>query len=354
MNISLACFKFKRGGGSERYVLDLINGFQQKQITPTIYSTYFDKSLPEYHHIIPKKANINFIPKKIRLPFLSSFIKKHKQSDEIVLSMTHTYSDIIICGGQHKGYLHSLNRKPSLLEKFKIWNEQRCFDHARKIIAHSELMKKELIEFYGIPAEKIYVIYPPADTQKFSPIDEEQRQRLRAQLGFKEYDIIYLFPSTGHKRKGFNTLSQFFEQTQLPIKLVVAGTPVKETQNIRSLGFRNDMPDLYRAADFTIMASSYEPFGLVGIESILSGTPVIFSDNMACVETFQNNFGFTFERNNPDSLEQAILNSLEQIQKGQGRIQSPKQALNYNPTLSHHIDLMMKLIMDLRYGIPKP
>ncbi len=36
------------------------------------------------------------------------------------------------------------------------------------------------------------------------------------------------------------------------------------------------MPELYQAADFTIsLHCQYEPFGLVGLESILSGTPVI-------------------------------------------------------------------------------
>ena len=52
-------------------------------------------------------------------------------------------------------------------------------------------------------------------------------------------------------------------------------------KNVVGLGFCTDMPELYRAADFTIMASLYEPFGLVGVESVLCGTRVVLSDNMA-------------------------------------------------------------------------
>lgn len=348
MNLSIVCFRFKRGGGSESYTLDLVNGFHANNITPKVYSTRFDKSLPEYQKIKAKLAQLSFIPKKLRLPFLSNYILKNLDQDEVVISMTHTYSDITICGGQHKGYLEALNQKPSLLEKFKIWNEQKSFDKTKLIIAHSALMKKELIELYGIAENKVKVIYPPANTRLFKTTTDENRQKLREKFGFKPNETIYLFPSTGHRRKGFYWLKAFFEKTDLPIKLVVAGTPVKESKNIVSLGFRNDMPELYQAADYTIMASSYEPFGLVGIESILSGTPVVFAENMACVETFQNDFGFTFDLNKPENFGTIIKQSLARIQNGNGRINSPKDALNYDPELSTHIDLLLAEIKSVK------
>ncbi len=107
------------------------------------------------------------------------------------------------------------------------------------------------------------------------------------------------------------------------------------------------MPELYRIADFTIMASIYEPFGLVGIESILSGTPVIFSQNMACLEVFQNNFGFTFDRENQLSLEKAIMESFELAKNEQHRINDPLNTLMYDPKLSTHIDKLIKEIESL-------
>lgn len=344
MKIGIACFKFKRGGGTERYVLDLIQGFSHKNIKPTLYSTYFDRSLPEYELITPKSTSLSFIPKKLRLPFLSNFIYKNREINEVILSVAHTYADIVICGGQHKGYLNSLNKRPSLLERFKIWNEKKCFLQAKKVLAHSQLMKKELIEFYNIPEHKIDVIYPPVDTQKFKQIDALSRQKLRDKLGFKPNEIIYLFPSTGHKRKGFYFLKDFFEKTELPIKLVVAGTPIPASKNIISLGFRNDMPELYQAADYTIMASNYEPFGLVGIESILSGTPIMFSENMACLEVLQENFGFTFSKDSPSSLNEAILKSIQKVEMGGSRILEPYKCIAYDPSLIHHIESIEKLI----------
>lgn len=125
---------------------------------------------------------------------------------------------------------------------------------------------------------------------------------------------------------------------------MVAGTPVEESPKISSLGFCKNMPELYQAVDFTIMASQYEPFGLVGLESILSGTPVIFSENMGCLEVLQNEFGYTFSRENMNTLDDAIQKSVKQASEHQHRILNPMDCIRYDPSLSHHIKTILELI----------
>ena len=104
------------------------------------------------------------------------------------------------------------------------------------------------------------------------------------------------------------------------------------------------MPELYQVADYTIMASIYEPFGLVGIESILSGTPVIFSDNMGCLEVLENNFGYTFCRNNIDTLDKVIQNAVRQFSSLKNRISTPLDCITYNPRLSAHIEELLDIL----------
>lgn len=345
MDISITSLKFKYSGGMERYLLDIVQGFHNQNITPKIYACKFDSSLKEYKYIQPNKVNLSFIPKKFRIPFLSYFISKNKKENEIILAISHILnSDILFCGGQHKGYLNAFNREPNLLERYKIYLEKKAFLNAKIIVAHSELMKKELIEFYNLDSNKITVIYPPVNTENFKIVDEVTRKKVREKFGFSENEIIYLFPSTGHSRKGFDILKPYFENSDLPIKLVVAGTPVKESKRIKSLGFCKNMPELYQAADFTIMASKYEPFGLVGIESILCGTPVVFSDNMGCSEVFNDQCGFLFNRNIQQSLNDAIIKSVN----NRFRVNEPFSVLKYNPMLGVHIENLNKLIDTLK------
>ena len=343
-NISLTCQKFQYGGGMERYLIDIVNGLSQANIIPKIYSAKFDTSLPEYALINPIKINLSFVPKKLRTTFLSYFANKYKETSEVSLTTSYTLSDVVICGGNHKGYLQTSKKKPSMSDRFKITGEQKSLNHAKCVIAHSALMKKELVELYHIPENKIDVIYPPIDTDRFIKINEEERVKLREKLGFKKDEVIYLFPSTGHTRKGFDILKKYFEKTQLPIRLVVAGTPVEETPKISSLGFCKNMPELYQAADFTIMASQYETFGLVCLESILSGTPIIFSENMGCLEVLQNEFGYTFSRENMNTLDDAIQKSVKQASEQEHRIHNPISCIRYNPSLSHHTQAILELI----------
>lgn len=336
--LAISCPKIKRvSGGTERYVLDLIRGFSESRNNICIYSSGFDNSLNEFHQIKLKKVKLSFIPKKLRPLFLSNQVNKLKSYDEFLISTNHVISDLLICGGNHIGYLHSLNKSPSIMDRIKIYSEKKAFLQSRCIICHSNLMKKELIQFYSVPENHIKTIYPPVDTSRFYCVTELERKKLREKFGFNDNEVIYLFPSTGHFRKGLDILQEVFNQLDLPIKLVVAGSPVKDSKNIKYLGFCSNMPELYRAADFTIMASKYEPFGLVGIESILSGTPIIFSNNMGCLEVLTGNFGYTFEQGNERELYDIVVKSLEEHKQGKTRVANPQNVLLYNPSLEQHI-----------------
>ncbi|HGP7160775.1 TPA: glycosyltransferase, partial [Neisseria meningitidis] len=194
------------------------------------------------------------------------------------------------------------------------------------------------------PPERIQVAPPPADTERFFPQPRETAA-LRAKYGFADHETVFLFPSTGHTRKGLELLADFFEHTDLPVKLAVVGSPLpRPMKNVVGLGFCTDMPELYRAADFTIMASLYEPFGLVGVESVLCGTRVVLSENMACTEVMNEEAGFFFSRQNPETLAQAVAQAVSLKKQGGHRLSDPMRALNYNPSLSHHIDRLTDIL----------
>ncbi|OOF35813.1 glycosyltransferase family 4 protein [Rodentibacter heidelbergensis] len=352
-NISLDCMKFQYGGGMERYVVELVNGFHQRAIKPTIFATKFNEELAEYQFINPIKVNLSFVPKPLRNLFLSYLFNRKKQQNNLSMTTVYTLSDIVICGGNHLGYLEAMrkdtskqaSKQASLTDKLKIANEQKSLTNSKLVIAHSKMMANELVKYYNVDNNKVSVIYPPVDIHKFTlPESNNKRQTLRRNFGFSDEEIIYLFPSTGHRRKGFDILKQYFEKSDLPIKLVVAGTPVKESKNIKSLGYCKNMQELYQAADYTVMASIYEPFGLVGIESILSGTPIIFSENMGCLEVLKNDFGYTFSRENINTLDHAINESFKKAQAAEHRIDNPFDCINYDPSLLSHIEKLLENI----------
>lgn len=81
------------------------------------------------------------------------------------------------------------------------------------------------------------------------------------------------------------------------------------------LPFRKDVELFYAAMDATIMASAAETFGMVTIESMAAGTPVIGSNAGGTTELIGNNErGVLFETMNADSLKQAISDFVDGIE----------------------------------------
>ncbi|MCS4534150.1 glycosyltransferase family 4 protein [Neisseria montereyensis] len=349
-NIAISINRFSRGGGMESYTFDLVRAFSAQNHRIRIYATKFDTTLPEYAQIDPQLINQKHTPKKLRPFFFTHQLQKCRLANERLIACNPSdHADIFICGGTHLGHVNNMapqtNLMKRLLDRFIIHRNRTNYRTAKSIMAHSALMARELNELYGVPSEKIHVVYPPADTERFSPASPEEIAAIRARYGFKDYETVFLFPSTGHKRKGFDMLADFFTQTDLPVKLAVAGSPLpRPMKNIIELGFCKNMPELYRAADYTIMASLYEPFGLVGVESLLSGTRVVLADNIGSVEVMNDKAGFFFSRTNPETLADAIQKAVALKESDKHKLTNPTEALTYNPSLQAHFIALQAML----------
>lgn len=76
---------------------------------------------------------------------------------------------------------------------------------------------------------------------------------------------------------------------------------------VKMLGFRSDVPDLIAAADAFVLPSSDEPFGLVLVEAMTLGTPIVAAAAGGPLEITDNGkYGFLFEPNNPAMLAERL------------------------------------------------
>ena len=177
-------------------------------------------------------------------------------------------------------------------------------------------MKTELTKYYDVPQTNIKVLYPPVNQETFHLIESVERNEIKEKLGFSSNKKSFLFISSSHKRKGLPILLDYFEHTNLPIELVIIGKPLNRTiRNVICKGYTTEIENFYWASDFTILASSYEPFGLVGIESILCGTPVLLSENIGCTEIIKSDAFFSFKCNDIQSLGIAINKAISSTER---------------------------------------
>jgi len=152
--------------------------------------------------------------------------------------------------------------------------------------------------------------------------------------------MVLLFPSNDHDRKGADLILQALRFFSGKIVLAVASkTPINDP-NVINLGYRTDMPALYAAADATILASKYEPFGLVGPESVLCGTPAIFPETVGASEILSGPACIRFDRT-VKGLTEALSAALSKFASGDLRLENPSQYIGYPFSVGAHIDALL-------------
>ena len=358
MRLAICNHGLRASGGIERYALTVVRGLHDAGVKPVLIAKAFDAALPEYGWVEPLRVNVGWVPGKLRdLVFdrrIRALKRRHGLFPLIACNQTGA-ADIAICGSTHPGFLQAMGQAERMSDRWKIALEHAHLTNAAVIVAHSQRMADEVQRFHGVPAEKIRLLYPPVDGDRFSPVDEAARAALRAELGLAPGRTAFLLASTGHKRKGLDLLVEFFRRTTLPVDLVVAGRPLPaeaQAPNIRSLGYRRDIENVYRAVDFTVMASRYEPFGLVGVESLLCGTPVLCARGVGCAEVLREPAQIAFDLDAaddaPDGFAAAVTEAVKRRAAATHRVAEPLAHLGYDPSVAHHVRELLALAGAMR------
>jgi len=310
-------------------------------LAPTVDEAYADEARAA--GVTTVELPVRRWPRPLRGFALSGQIARRRASLDVLIAVNRIRgADIAVCGGTHRGYLEASGRRMGWKDRLQISREDRLYEDAGVIVAHSTFMQRELERLYDV-AGKVVTVYPPVDTQRFTPVDDAKRAELRRRFGFG-HRPVFLFASTGHQRKGLDAVLAAVERAGHDALLVVAGRPTQRRSAVlHDLGYRDDMPDLYRAVDFTVLAPDYEPFGLVGIESILCGTPLIFADGVGALEVVAQDAARRFDRSSSASLDAALADALRAFRAGTSRLADPATHLLYTPDLATHVEAMSVL-----------
>src|SRR5450432_3539322 len=161
---------------------------------------------------------------------------------------------------------------------------------ARRVIANSEMVKKEAQLFYDYPAGQIDVVpngVPLADFR----VGPEARALRRKNLGLTDDDIAVLFVGSGWGRKGLRFAIDAIASLGKNFRLLVAGRGrqrLTSGRSIRLLGAVRDLPLLYAAADIFLLPTLYDPFSNACLEALAAGLPVITTRANGFSEIIEN------------------------------------------------------------------
>ena len=187
-------------------------------------------------------------------------------------------------------------RRSARFRHFAAW-ERAVFGAGSntRVLLISESQRDSFQRHYQTPPERMYLLPPGVAPARRAPEDAPQwRRAKRDALGVKEGELVLLSVGSGFITKGLDRTIQALadireQQPSVEIRLLVAGQdkPRRFVRQARRLGVadgvhflggREDVTDLMLAADLLVHPARSEAAGIVLLESLVAGLPVVVSD----------------------------------------------------------------------------
>jgi alpha-maltose-1-phosphate synthase len=175
------------------------------------------------------------------------------------------------------------------------WVERNAYENADGVVAVSSAMKADVNDLYGVPYEKIRVIHNGIDLDQYRPTREPA---VLKRHGIDPGTPYVLFVGRITRQKGIIHLVNAIKYIRAGVQVVLcAGAPdtkeigeemaakVEQARReaadpivwIAQMLPKEDVIALYSQAAVFVCPSVYEPFGIINLEAMACGTPVVAS-----------------------------------------------------------------------------
>jgi len=328
----LAMLGGKKTGGMNVYVRDFSRELASRGIQVDVYTRSQDSLVPTISHSLGPNARVIHIkagpeepiPLLEVTPFMDEFaseVIRFAEAEGLSYDLIHSHYWLsgIVAGKLRAAWpgvpvvhmFHTLGHMKNrvatttadMAPPERIAGELEVIRLVDRIVVATPAEQAQLHWLYGDRSGKEVVIPPGVDLERFAPIPKRQA---RAHLGIAPGNRSIMFVGRIEPLKGVDTLLQavaliqdrYPEAVENVCVAIIGGDPwsddpdleMARLQDLRQqLGIhdfvtflgakdQNELPYYYSAAEMVIMPSHYESFGMVALEAMATGTPVIASE----------------------------------------------------------------------------
>jgi D-inositol-3-phosphate glycosyltransferase len=347
----------KDTGGMSVYIRELARELGKQGHRVDIFTRVHDPNDPRMEELVPgvrlihlkagKEANVQKMDVYFSLPEftfnLENFWKENGLDYDIVFS--HYWLSALVAKYLRAKWqipyitmYHTLGAVKNVIgigendPELRIVSERETVQDCQRIIVATENERQNLIRYYDALPEKIGVVPCGVNMELFRPV---ARATARRELGLTDEKVL-LFVGRIDPLKGIDRLLQALPllPSRDGVKLVIIGgdensrpeieklkklaVELKIQDQVRFEGLikHEQLPYYYSAADVCTVPSYYESFGLVALEALACGTPVLATD----VGDMKNiirpgETGYVIEDNAPGKIADGIARLLEKPER---------------------------------------
>jgi len=316
--IAVVIPKYGLAGGAEQFASELTGKLRDK--TKDAFHVLANRWAPGSGVVRFEKIPIVSFPKWLTTISFAWFAQRQIRRGHFDLVHSHERifaADLFTLHGvPHRYWVDQVRRKKmSLHDRATAWVEKKLVleSGCRKFVAVSHLTRDIFLQEYLIDPEKVAVIHPGVELSDYRREDKDDvRRAVRSSLGISENELVMVFASMNFEIKGLDDIIASLGrlQKQIPrFKLVVAGKGNTKkyrkiageagvAENIVFTGVlsREKLTDLYLAGDLYVMLSKFDTFGMVVLEAMAAGLPVMVSSHVGAKDlVIQNENGFVVD-----------------------------------------------------------
>jgi len=214
--------------------------------------------------------------------FLMHLVKKYN------IDIIHTSLD----RADYFGVLLSFLTRRPMVSTMNVRRYHIGYRFANRVVTVSRL-QKDLLMSKGIRADRISVIRPWIDVERYVKPVAERRDAWKRKLKTEGYSVIFchvssIIPQKSHAIS-LELIIECKKRGEAPL-LIIAGDPLRGSyyeslankisdeglaENVYFTGWTSDLPELLSLSNFTLLPSVHEAFGMVLLEGMAAGTPIV-------------------------------------------------------------------------------
>jgi UDP-glucose:(heptosyl)LPS alpha-1,3-glucosyltransferase len=339
MKIAMLVKNFATTGGAERYAVELSTRLLKRGHEVHVFAQRWDASLTAEFILHPIRwlrfsRYVNALYYAIRARRLvtqRSFDIVHSHQRTLhhhLLSMHHPcYRSGRPSSGRWGRALNAIFAALNPRHLAYRWLERHQFTCGplTHVIAVSQETKLDILAHYRLERARVCVIYPGVDSERLTPEKAPYyRADVRKELGLADYDQVVIFVGTDFERKGLRYAIEAIailhrdDRRRVTPRLLVLGAgdsrPYRRqaeqsgiAARVHFLGLRTQVERYYAAADMCLLPSLSDPFGMVALEAMACGLPVIVSRRQGVAELLKDGYNAYLLENPRDSTRIAEL-----------------------------------------------